>query len=267
MLTRGRSANGLFAGLALVLLLLAANAGAEQVPAGPPAPVAQPVGQSAKLVTLQGIRAATVAPGGLAFAAIAFSSRRASPTGYLQDADGSAVTGFGIGNANDGFGLQVTANITSLQTSFADSGHLSLKASHRMAAQIPVYVGLSIDRLAGWGDARGILASASLQLTWFPQAKIGQGRFPLMLTLGAGSHLRHQGRDPAVFFGAGIGLTPHFGTSLAWTGETVTLGTAFRFDGLRNMTFAANLDDVFDQNNSRRVGVSATWLIDGLFGG
>lgn len=245
----------LLAGLALAFWVLPGDAWA------------QGSGPSARLVTLQGIRAATVAPSGLGFAALALSSRRSGPGGYIQDADGSSVVGFGLGDANKGVGLQVMANITSLKSSFGDSGHLSIKASRRMTAQTPTFVGLSMDRLAGWGDAKGVKPAVSVQLTWFPQTEIAGQTYPLMMTIGAGSHLAHNGRDPAVFFGAGIGLSANFGASLAWTGDTVTLGSAFRVDGLRNVTFAANLDDAFDQNDSRRVGLSATWLIDGLFGG
>ena len=55
--------------------------------------------------------------------------------------------------------------------------------------------------------------------------------------------------------------------SLAWTGEGVTVGGAFRVPGLDSMRFTASVNDVFDQADSRRITVSATIFVRDLLGG
>lgn len=220
-----------------------------------------------RLVTLQGIRSATVAPAGLAFASLGLTSRRDSLGDFFDEADGSIVLGFGLGDASETVGVQVSASITSLTDSFGDSGSLSIKASRRInGLEVPTFVGLSFDRLAGWGDGKLIDESATFSVTMFPTAQIAGQTYPLMITAGYGNAVLERLREPGAFVGAGIGITENFGASLAWTGESVTLGTAFKFDALENMRFSASLEDAFDQVGGQRVTVSATYYFDTNFG-
>ena len=87
-----------------------------------------------KLVTLQGIRSATVAPSGLVFGSLGLTSRRDSLGDFFDEGDGSIVLGFGLGDATKTVGVQVSASITSLTDSFGDSGSLSIKAARRWQA-------------------------------------------------------------------------------------------------------------------------------------
>lgn len=227
---------------------------------------AQSIGNDeGRLVTLQGIRSATVAPHGLGFASLALSGRTENDP---EDGIASALAlGFGLGDAEETVGFQVSVGMSPVLEDFGASGSLSVKASRRIAAgAAPTYVGLSFDRLAGWGDAEGAEETASLSLTSFPRVMIGGEAYPLMLTLGAGTHQRDGGEEPGLYAGAGIGLTRNFGASLAWTGETVTLGTVFRVEGLDSMRFTASVDDLFDQEDSRRLTVAATFVVEDLFG-
>jgi len=222
-----------------------------------------------KSVTLQGIQSATVAPSGLAFASVAGTTFNTQEQRIEDNADLSGVFGFGTGNAEEGVGFQFSANITSLFDNFANSGYISLKASHRLAgSRTPTYVGVSLDHLGQWGDyAEDYEPTVTFAVTSFPDVTLGGEMFPLMLTAGAGTHVRTNGTEPGIFFGAGIGLTQNLGASFAWTGESVTLGSGFKFDGLENITFTASVDDVFDQLDSRRITLSATWFTQDLFGG
>ncbi|SDI39504.1 hypothetical protein [Aliiruegeria lutimaris] len=61
--------------------------------------------------------------------------------------------------------------------------------------------------------------------------------YPLMLTLGAGNRVREFGTESGVFAGAGIGLTEHFGTSVAYNGGNVDVGASFRLPGLESVGF------------------------------
>ena len=220
-----------------------------------------------RLVTLQGIRSATVAPPGLAFASLGLTSRRDALGDFFHEADGSIVLGFGFGDATETVGVQVSASITSLTDSFGDSGSLSIKAARQInGLEIPTFVGLSLDRLAGWGDGKLIDESATLSVTMFPTAQIGGQTYPLMITAGYGNAILEHHREPGAFVGAGIGITENFGASLAWTGESVTVGTAFKFDALENMRFSASLEDAFDQVGGQRLTLSATYHFDTDFG-
>ena len=220
-----------------------------------------------KMVTLQGIRSATVAPGGVGFASLAFSSKRGGPKGFINDTDGSAVVGFGLGDAAQGVGIQISANITSLSDNFGDSGHFSVKFARKLPGEAPTYLALSFDRLSGWGDARNTKPATSLSLTTFRKVDIAGQSYPVMLTIGAGNRVRNFSQDSGIFVGAGIGLTPNFGASLAYAGDQVALGSAFKVAGLKNMVFSATLDDAFNQQSAQRVTVSATVVFSNLFGG
>jgi hypothetical protein len=221
-----------------------------------------------KMVTLQGIRSATVAPNGLAFASLGLTSRRDSLGDFFDEGDGSIVLGFGLGDASETIGVQVSASITSLTDDFGDSGSLSIKAARQISGvTVPTFVGLSFDRLAGWGDGTLIDESATLAVTMFPTVNIRGQSYPLMITAGFGDSVLDHHREPGGYIGAGIGITENFGASFAWTGESVTLGTAFKFDALENIRFSASVEDVFDQVGGQRLTLSATYYLDNVFGG
>lgn len=239
------------------------------------AALAGPAGaEDADYVTIAGIRAGTVAPGGLAFAAVSWSSRRDLGTGYAtgggfwDKTDGSIALGMGFGNAEQGLGFQVTANITSLKDDFGDAGYLTLKAATRLqGGGTPMYLGVTADHLAGWGVADAPDESLDLTLTAFPRANIGGVDRRLMLTLGAGTNIRNNDSDPGVYFGAGMAMNDNWALSAAWTGEDVTLGTGFRLAALPDMQFTASVEDAFDQNDARRFTLQVTLTTDRLFGG
>lgn len=243
------------AAVASLLLALADPAGAQAIGEG----------GDGKLVTLQGIRSATVAPAGLGFVAFALGERTDDDP---EDGLASSLSlGAGFGNARGGVGVQVTASLGSPLDGLGDNGSLGLKFGHRFAgAGTPTFVALSLDRLAGWGDREDDDPTATVALTTFPSLALGGDSYPLMLTLGAGTDVRDDGTEPGVYAGAGIGLGRNFGTSLAWTGEDVTLGAVARVPGLDSWRFTASVNDLLDQEEGRRLGVTATYVIDDLWG-
>lgn len=217
-----------------------------------------------KNLTLLGIPSATVAPAGLGFVSLALTSRRYDDP---DSADGSMALGFGLGSPEEGIGVQVTGIITSLTDDFADSGYFQLKASRRVqAGPAPVYVGASLGHLANWGDSRGSDVTGTLTVTRFSQFTRSDGMtHPIMATLGAGSGVRNNGVDPGVFFGVGVGLTPVVGASAAWTGDGLDVGVALRPPGSRNMQFTLTVNDVFDNDDQRRVTGSVNLFTTSLF--
>lgn len=218
-----------------------------------------------KNVTLLGIPPATVAPDGMVFAALAWTDKR---NGLTDDADGSAAVGFGIGVGDDLFDLQFTAHITSLEDDLGDSGFFDIRASKRIdAGSIPTYLGLRVGRIGAWGDAEleDDELSYSGSLTAFPVARIGGDVYPLMATIGAGSHAREFGTESGVFAGLGIGLTESFGTSVAYNGDNFDVGASFRIPGLDSVGFNVILNDAFDQDDRQRVILSVNWIAENVF--
>ncbi len=220
-----------------------------------------------KYLTLLGIPSATAVSKGVGFVGFGITNNRSA---VVSSGDGSAIFGFGLGNAEQGIGLQFAANITSLESSFADSGYFSIKASRRIAeGKNPTYASLSVGHLAGWGDANGFDETGTLAVTTFTSIdsqRSGEA-YPVMLTIGAGTHIRNNEQDPGVFFGAGVGLTRNLAVSAAWTGDRAHFGAGFKVDGLNNMRFGLAIDDAFNNDNNRRVILTLGVRFDNLFGG
>ena len=213
-----------------------------------------------KHMILAGISSATVAPGGLAFASLSGTNNAAN-----DKTDGSLALGFGVGSAEDGVGLQFTAQITSLTDSFGDSGFIAVKASRRIGGDIPLYVGLQVDHLLNWGDADDVDVSGKLSLTYFTAFTAGGQSFPLMLTVGGGNKISDLGQEPGFYAGIGVGLTEHIGTSLAYSGDYFELGLGVKASD--NLLLTATLEDVFDQEDEQRVNFSVTYTWRNMFGG
>jgi hypothetical protein len=220
-----------------------------------------------KHLTLTSISSATVAPHGMGFVGLSYTTNRAA---NVTNSDGSAVVGIGVGSAEDSIGLQFTANITSLTDDFADSGFLSVKASRQIAAgRNPTYASLEIGQLANWGDADGIRETATIAVTRFSQWNLGasQEQYPVMMTIGAGTNLRNSNSDPGVFAGIGIGLSEYTAASVAWAGESVSIGGGFKIKGADNLVISLSLDDAFDQVDRQRLTLSVGYRFSNLFGG
>lgn len=234
---------------------------------------AQAADDAPKLVTLLGIPSAVVAPNHSAFVSLSYSTR-SNVAGTFIEADDSSL-GFGtvLGDAGTGVGLQFGASLIGLNSDYGTgigvgkSGTLSFQAAHLLATPTPTFIAISVDHFTGWGVADGIDPAIAAIVTVFPTARFGDQSYPLMLTLGLGDHVRNGETDPGAFAGIGIGLTPNFGLSAAYTGETATFGTSFTADALPNWSFSAQLDDAFDQQDGRRVTLSATVLLENAFGG
>jgi hypothetical protein len=210
-----------------------------------------------KNLTLLGIPSATVAPAGVGY--VALSGTDDSPMNARTD--GSLELGYGLGSAERAVGLQGKLVITSLTDDFGDSGYLGFKLSRRVAAgAAPVYVGLDVDGLAGWGDSSEVDPSVSAMVTGFRALRSGDGVFPVMYTLGVGNRLRKDGTEPGVFAGVGAGFTDYLGGSVAWTGETLDLGLSLRPAAEVPLVVNVTLNDATDRLDERRLSISAAWV-------
>ncbi|TDK46855.1 hypothetical protein [Antarcticimicrobium luteum] len=218
---------------------------------------------AAKNLTLLGIPSATVAPHGLGFASLGLTSKRG---GVLNEWDGSLALGLGLGDAERALGFQLTANLTSLTNAFGDSGYFEAKVSRLVSSgDTPLYLGAQVEGLAKWGQASTVPTRGRIMATWFPDLSAGGDLFPLMVTVGYGTHLRNARTDPGVFGGVGIGVNRNLGLSAAWTGETLDLGASWKFDDIDWMTVSAEINDATDRLGQRRVSITVNLFNPKLF--
>lgn len=214
-----------------------------------------------KYVTLQGIQSATVAPPGLVFGAGSSSAE----LGGSSASEGIVGTlGFGFGSAERGIGGQATLSVFGANGGNSAYHYWGLKAAHRLKTAEPTYVALAVDRLAPTGPVSNEDPAATLVVTRFSNYSNGAGgeSYPVMMSLGVGTHVRNQASDPGVYFGAGIGLTQGIGASVAWNGDDIDLGAAFRFEQLDNAGFSVVLTDALNQNNRRGISFGIGLFFD-----
>lgn len=224
-------------------------------------------GSGQKHLALTGIPSATVAPHGLGFAGVSYSTKRSTTD---DSADGSAILGFGFGDADDSVGFQFGTHIVSLTDDFADAGYFSLKASKRIAdGAAPTYASLTASHLGTWGVNSTEDPSAVFALTRFAGWTLGEAQevYPVMMTIGAGTNVSDFGRESGIFGGFGIGLTEYMSASIAWTGDEVSVGSSFKIKGLDDMFLSLSLDDALDDRDFQRVTVSVGYQFPKLFGG
>lgn len=220
-----------------------------------------------KHLALVGIPSATVAPGGLGFVGLSYSTKRTTTD---HSADGSAILGFGLGDANDGVGFQFGAHIVSLTDDFADTGYFSVKASTRIAdGASPTYASLTVSHLGAWGTNVNEDPSTVLALTRFSGWKLGKAQdiYPVMMTIGAGSNVSDFGQEAGIFGGFGIGLNEYMSASVAWAGDELSVGSSFKIKGLDDLFVSVSLDDALNDRDFQRVTLSVGYQFPNLFGG
>ena len=114
-------------------------------------------GVAPDMVTLLGVRSATVAPNGAAFITFGAASRRDTGAGFVAETDSALGLGYTIGDAGTGIGLQFGVSFTGLSQGLGSSGQFSLKAGHLMrGSRVPTFIGVSVEHLAAWGTSSGL---------------------------------------------------------------------------------------------------------------
>lgn len=220
--------------------------------------------QDSKNITLLSIPSATVPAQGIGYFALS-----GTPNSPMNDrTDGSAELGFGLGSAEESVGFQGRIVITSLTDDFGDAGYLGFKLSRRVSAgPVPLYLGLDVTDLAGWGASSGLEPSVSVIATGFALVQTGGSPMPVMFTVGAGNRLRDDDTEPALFAGIGAGFNEYLGGSVAWTGETLDLGLSLRPAADSPFVLNVTLGDVTDRLGEQRVSVTAAWVFGKGLGG
>ena len=222
--------------------------------------------QERRLATLQGVSSATVAPGGLGFVSLGWTNKgEFDRFGRLELPSASLAAGLGFGNAVRNVGVQTTAITTGFDEDPFESGFFELKASRMVAdGGWRTFLGGGLTRLGGWGNAAFLDTEGFVALTSAGYLTFGAEAYPVLATVGYGTAVRDY-VEGGGYAGVGIGLTPNFGLSLAYDGDEVDLGSAFRIGALENVAISATFNDVLDNDKGRRVSVSLTYFLTDLF--
>ena len=233
-----------------------------------------------KFVNTLSVENATIADGGTSFIAVGVSSGQPGAVGELtEDTDGSILIGHTFGDAQRNVGVQLSWGIFSTDSDdFGGEGAFSVKFSRELVGGAkPLYGALTLSNLLAYGNDknRELDEAATLSLTHFNSLQVGNEVLPIMATVGYGTQVktaplaagRPFQRDPGFFAGVGVGLTPNFGVSIAGNNSFASVGTAFRFDQVKNTEFQLSVDDVFDDIDQRRITLNVIYSTQDLFGG
>jgi len=206
------------------------------------------------------------ASGGQSYIAVSYSSHDTQTSG--QDDDGSIALGYGLGNPSEALGLELTASITSVSTSFwgdgkfADEGNISLKLHKRIE---PIGLGaaasisLGASNLVGWGGTREV--PTNYNLSYSALGYIGAyNQYAYNITFGYGSAVANVEKEGAVFYGIGIG-SGDFSGSIAYNGDEVNVGVTYFVPNVSGASLGVILGDATGSNDRKRtmVTIAKSW--------
>ncbi len=149
--------------------------------------------------------------------------------------DGGLSVGFGLGDAQKSVGLEITAGISSVDTSdFGDSGGLGFKIHKAFKDGTAVAVGWS--NVVKWGDADDQEDTIYGVVTkpFELQPNDPKNKLPLTVSIGFGSGaFRSTGsiedgtNTPNFFGGLGLRVSPQVSLVTSWTGSRLNIGSSF----------------------------------------
>ncbi len=214
-----------------------------------------------KNVYLPGVNHAVVAPSGVGYASLTVMNPRDGVAGSGWDA--STSFGLGFGNANDSIGVSLQANITGTQP-FGTDGDFSMKFSRAVGDS--TYVGLGINRIAGWGVNSSIAVNAEVMVTHFSEFGSGANAVPLMITAGISSAGSLDQRDPGAFFGVGFGLTEDLGMGVSVKNSALNAGFGYNLRSVDGLSLTADVSNITEVNTSSRIfSLGVHYQFDNLF--
>ncbi|MCL1479062.1 hypothetical protein MIH18_06970 [Marinobacter sp. M3C] len=219
-------------------------------------------------VSTFGINSGFGLPGGSMFAAGAITDVRDRVQGSSMD--GSGAVGLGFGDASQSIGADLSVGILSVDPNdFGEDGNVSA----RVFRQLPGFgssgissVALGVANAASWGSAKNIDSNYFIAGSTIIDISLSaSGYLPLMLSAGYGTGVKNLERDPAGFFGAGIGFTSRFSASTSWSGDEVMVGLGIRPFLRYNSQITLGMGDVTNRLDGRRWIITGYWFWEDLF--
>lgn len=253
-------------GNASVVLALSGPAGAQELPAAEFAALLENFNLTAarKNVYLPGVNHAVVAPSGTVFASATFMNPRDGNAGASWDA--SSSLGVGFGNAANGIGGSIQVNVTGTQP-FGTDGDLTLKFSRQVLSS--TYIGLGINRLAGWGLNASIDTNAEFMVTHFTALGTAGSAMPMTLTAGVSSvgGVDSSQNEPGAFLGIGVGLTEYVGIGASWKQGVFSAGFGVTVPNVDGLSVTVDMSNINAPNNLSQpiFSVGVHYAFDDLF--
>jgi hypothetical protein len=174
--------------------------------------------------------------------------------------DGSGSIGFGLGNSSTAIGVEIVANIISLNDSFAEDGNLSLKLHRRIGSRGSVALG--VESTAGWGGAKNVdesyYASYSYYGTLTPDNPMNPHGFMITGGIGDNRFVKTSSNDDfAPFVSAGFNINRRMSVIADYSAEKVNLGISFVPIVALPITILLGAVDVTEEDADTEATISA----------
>lgn len=197
---------------------------------------------------------------GLGHGMVAVSLSGAYIPNALRELDGDMGLALGLGDAVNGVGFTLSADITSLENDFADSGYFNIGA-HRQFRFGGGYgsVNATVSGIGAFGTAAARRVGGSLVASFVT----GTAGRPYMVTAGIANDLT-LARNVQGILGIGVGLNESFAVSAGVYGGSNAIGVTWFPGFLRNTVVQVSLRNL-DDPVRRGIGVDIGYAFN-LFG-
>lgn len=182
------------------------------------------------------------------------------PTHGTGRLDGDMGIAVGFGDPVDAIGFTISADITSLESSFADSGYFNLSA-HRRFQFGGGYgsVNATVSGIGAYGSASARQVGGSLVGSWVS----GSERTPYMITAGITNDLTLT-QDVQGILGIGVGLSDQWAVSAGVYGDNNSIGVTYFPPFLPSSVVQVSLRNL-DDSTRRGIGIDFGYAFN-LFG-
>lgn len=194
--------------------------------------------------------------------------------------DGSGVVSFGFGDPRETIGAEAVLGLVSLtppwrrignSSVLGEDGNISFKLFREFQNARAGYVSavsVGASNAVRWGDPRTVPVNYYVAGSTIFTAPWGGNTTRMgMVTLGVGSSVRNIERDPGVFGGVALGLTPWMSVGASWLGDEAIIGTNFTPKiGRSNFQLGLYYGDATRRvSPSGRLILSVSVLVQGLY--
>ena len=174
--------------------------------------------------------------------------------------DGDMGMALGFGDPVDGIGFAVSADITSLENDFADSGYFNVSAHRRFSGNGGYgSVNATISGLGAFGSASARQVGGSVVVSWVS----GTAGLPYMITAGIANDITLT-QEVQGILGFGLGLSDQWAVSAGINGNNNSLSVTYFPSFLSNSAVQVSLRNLGDSTR-RGIGIDVGYAFN-LFG-
>ncbi|MCW1931829.1 hypothetical protein [Pararhodobacter zhoushanensis] len=176
------------------------------------------------------------------------------------DVDGDIGIALGFGDAVNAIGFGISADITSLDDDFGDSGYFNLSA-HRQFRMTNGYgsVNATVSGVGAYGTASGREIGGSLVASFIT----GSETRPYMISVGVANDL-NMAQDVQGILGLGVGINEEWAVSAGVYGDNNSIGVSYFPAFMPNAVVQLSLRNL-DDSDRRGIGFDFGYAFN-LFG-